>query len=53
VFLPVAKNGHARIVHRLDLDHIERRDATPMAIPGTIGICGAACFMIACGGGRH
>ena len=36
VLPPVTKDRHARIVHWLDLDHIEQRIASPPAIPGTI-----------------
>ena len=33
---PVAKDPHAEIVHRLDLDHIAQPDASSAAIPGTV-----------------
>ena len=36
VLPPVAKDRHAEIVHRLDLDHIAQLDASPAAIPGTM-----------------
>jgi hypothetical protein len=32
----VTKGRHARIVHRLDLDHIVRTEASPAEIPGRI-----------------
>ena len=36
VLLPVTKDRHARIVHRLDLDHIDRPEASPAEIPDRI-----------------
>ena len=36
VLLPVTKDRHAQIVHRLDLDHIAQPDASPAEIPGTM-----------------
>jgi hypothetical protein len=37
VLPPVTKGRHARIVHRLDLYHIVRQEASPAEIPGRIG----------------
>ena len=36
VLPPVTKDRHAQIVHRLDLDHIDRPEASPAEIPGRI-----------------
>jgi hypothetical protein len=36
VIPPVTKDRHAYIVHRFDLDHIERPDASPAETPGTM-----------------